>query len=684
MHSPIAKMDGLLMKLAGQLGRFGLVGVANTLVDLAFTNLLFLLWKPATPLQLTLVAVSAGVVATLQSYLLNSRWTFRDAHGGGGTQLRFLAFALLGLATQAAVTLFVAHWCVQSGRALSLTVMNLAKVAAVVAAAGVTFVGYRVAVFTPRGIAEFRDRYALQGVQQRPRWMDLLALLAVATVARLGFVAAAPVAYGDAVNYSWVAWLVGHGRAGEADAFWHSAFDYWQALLVPLGLDQFGTLVAASLLPGVLLIVPGYLLAMRLYGRPAGIIAGLSLALHPRLVEFSANGYAEMFFLHAALWSVWGLTVLIREPGRLGAALVAGAGLGLWFLVRNEAIVAVAVLGLACILAWWRSGSKPAPRVVAGGAAAVIAVVAIYAAADLQVFGSVKLFSKGSNLGRTHVEMLDPREAARETYSTLPQAADVQPVEPLAVAARMAERWPRNLVYTLERLPGVLLSPLFLFALLLPALSRRRGAVRGEEWPLLAFTVWPLLFYPLLQLEPRMLLPVAIGACIFGGGALVAVGALVAGRLRSPALRWAPAALVTLALVPLLPVLASHTETERGFHREIGAWLADHVAPGVRIMGDGYGYVTASGFWAGRRAQPRAWTDDAAELSAWAAERSPGVIILYERYLRESNPELLPALDAGLPGLVRLQTFDAGRAGRVNVWATAAVAPARTARLLDR
>ena len=679
----LARHEGPLARLAAQLGRFGLVGVANTLVDLACTNLMFLLWKPTTPLHLALVAVAAGAVATVHSYVLNSRWTFRDGHGDRGTPARFLAFALVGLVTQAAVALFVAHWWVRTGQPVSLAVMNLAKLAAVVAAAGVTFAGYRIAVFTPPAIAEFRERRVLSGAGQHPRWVDLLALVAIAAAVRLAFVAAAPVAYGDAVNYSWVAWLVGHGRAGEADAFWHSAFDYWQALLVPLGLDQFGTLVAASLVPGVLLVVPGYLLALRLYGRAAGVIAGLALALHPRLVEYSANGYAETFFLHGALWAVWGLTVLVRQPGRLGAALVAGAGLGTWFLVRNEAIVAAALLCLALAFAWWRSRARPTARVVAGVACAGIAVVSLYAAADIQVFGSVQLFSKGSNLGRAHVEMLDPREAARETYAPKPDAAAASPGLH-EVAGRLLERWPRNLVYTLERLPGVLLSPLFLLALLLPAVSRRRAVVAGEEWPLLAFTVWPLLFYPLLQLEPRMLLPVAIGTSIFGAATLVAIGTFVADRLRRPSLRWMPAALVIVALVALVPVLAKHSEAERGFHRAIGAWLADNVSPGTVIAGDGYGYVTASGFWAGRRALPRVWTADVTELSAWAQQRAPGVIILYERYLRESNPELLHALDAGLPGLVPLHTFDAGRAGRVRIWSTAAAPPVAATQVARR
>jgi len=349
--------------------------------------------------------------------------------------------------------------------------------------------------------------------------------------------------------------------------------------------------------------------------------------------------------------------------------------------VRNEAILAAALLCLAVGIAWWRSRQRPSARVLAGVTTAFVALVSLHLACDNAVFGSANLFSKGSNLGRAHVEMLDPREAARETYGTA-EGTPAQPkVGPVAVAGRVLERWPRNFVYTLERLPGVLLSPLFLLALLLPAMTGRRGSVPAEELPLLAFAVWPLLFYPLLQLEPRMLLPLVIGTCIFGAAALVAAGKLIARRVSKPALQWVPAALVILALLPVLPVLARHTEAERGFHREVGAWIAANVGPDVTVTGDGYGYVTASGFWAGRRTQARIWTDDSAALGRWVADRSPGIVILYERYLRESNPELLKALDDGLPGLEPMREFDGDRAGRVRVWrASQLVPPALAAR----
>jgi putative flippase GtrA len=123
---------GLVARWVAQLGRFGLVGVANTLIDLAFTNLLFLAWRPQSPAGLATVTVFAGAIATIHSYVLNSRWTFRDAERAAGTRLRFVAFALLGLLTQAAVTLFVTHAWLQSGRPVSLTMLNVAKLAAVV------------------------------------------------------------------------------------------------------------------------------------------------------------------------------------------------------------------------------------------------------------------------------------------------------------------------------------------------------------------------------------------------------------------------------------------------------------------------------------------------------------------------------------------------------------------------
>ena len=86
-----------LQRLASQLTRFSLVGVANTGIDFLVTNLLFLAFRPAGMLGLTLISVVACLVAATNSYLVNSRWTFIDQAGGSGQVRRFVVFAALGL-----------------------------------------------------------------------------------------------------------------------------------------------------------------------------------------------------------------------------------------------------------------------------------------------------------------------------------------------------------------------------------------------------------------------------------------------------------------------------------------------------------------------------------------------------------------------------------------------------------
>jgi hypothetical protein len=165
-----------------------------------------------------------------------------------------------------------------------------------------------------------------------------------------------------------------------------------------------------------------------------------------------------------------------------------------------------------------------------------------------------------------------------------------------------------------------------------------------------------------------MLFPTLIGAIIFGSAGALVAGQRIAGlvRRRRTLVRWAPAVATVLLLLPLIPLLAWHSSSERGFHREVGAWLAETVPPNVQIVGDGYGYVSASAFWAGRRAEPRMWTDNGQSLADSVSDDA--VLILYERYLREANPELLPSLDDGLPGMVRIAEFDFPRIGRVQAW----------------
>ena len=660
-----------LQRLATQLTRFSLVGVVNTGIDFLVTNLLFLAFRPSGMQGLTLISVAACLVAATNSYLANSRWTFTDQAGVDGQVRRFVLFAALGMIVNTAVFLFLVRYLPLLVSLDPVSNLNLARLGGVICAMAVTFLGYRFGVFYSASLAGFRNTCRLQPVTGPYDWRPLSAIVALALVVRLLFVTIAPVAYGDAVSYSWVAWYTAQGDWQLADPFWHSLFDFWQAALLLTGLGQYPALVLASLLPGLLLIVPAYLITLRLYGKPAALIAGLFMALHPRLVEYSVNGYAETFYLCAALWAVWGITAIIQNARHARAHTVVGIALAAYFLVRNEVILLIGLLAVAVmLLALQRRYSL---RLSIRPAALFVTCVIAYMAASQVLWDQNGLFSKSSNLGKQNIETLDIAAAARETYGA--PALSQEPSSPTERFVALVSRWPANLMYTAERLPSMLLSPVIILAILLPLLVARRGSTPGDEWPLLAFSLWPLAFYPLIQLEPRLLFPTLIGAGIFGAAGAVASGRLIAEALQkasSPRLaEHGIPALLLLLLVPLLPALAWNSEQSRGYHREVGAWLDAHVPYGTGIAGDGYGYISSSSFWAGRKGEPRLWTEDATALAEAARERGEPVLLLYEEYLRNANPELLTVLDEGIPGMQLAVAFEFPRVGRVQVWTLA-------------
>ena len=51
------------------------------------------------------------------------------------------------------------------------------------------------------------------------------------------------------------------------------------------------------------------------------------------------------------------------------------------------------------------------------------------------------------------------------------------------------------------------------------------------------------------------------------------------------------------------------------------------------------------------------------------------MLVLYEEYLRAANPQLLPLLDEGVPGMELAARFEFPRVGRVQVWTLASATP---------
>ncbi len=660
------KLNHTLQSVATQLTRFSLVGVLNTGIDFLITNLLFIILAPESMLGLTLISIAACLVAAGNSYLINSRWTFNDQMAQPGQVRRFIVFAGLGLVVNTAVFLFVARYLPLVIELGELTNLNIAKLAGVICAMGVTFVGYRFGVFYSQSIANFRDEFRLSPSDNKPSYYHLAVIFALALAARLVFLAIAPVAYGDAVNYSWLAVQLASGDLSNSDPFWHSLYDFWQMPFAASGIGQYPAMVLSSLIPGILLILPVVLITRRLYGDTAGFIAGLVMALHPRLVEYSVNGYAEAFYLCGAVWALWGITALVQQQQQSRFLLAIGIGASCLFLVRNETLPLLLLVTLAGFFAafkkWVHWQSIMLPLVILG-----LSTLA-YVGATEAIWEQSGLFNKSSNLQKNALETLDMAAAAKETYGLSTTDSTMQN----SLIQRAIGNWPGNMMYLIERLPGMLLSPIILLAILLPLVSAQRGKNRHDEWPLLLFSLWPVVFYPFIQLEPRMLFPLVIGMAIFGAAGMVALSSMIENALRNTGFnrvsrQLLPAGMLIL-LLPFVVMLAWNSEKNNGFHREIGYWLKNNTADDMPISGDGYGYISSSTFWAGRKGIPRPWTETPAALSKILLDRKIPLVLLYESYLQKANPQILDVLHNGLPEMTLIKEWQFERAGTVQAW----------------
>jgi hypothetical protein len=182
---------------------------------------------------------------------------------------------------------------------------------------------------------------------------------------------------------------------------------------------------------------------------------------------------------------------------------------------------------------------------------------------------------------------------------------------------------------------------------------------------------FPLGFYPVIQVEPRLLFPILIPVNIFGAAGLVAFsryassGKWKLGQVDGFATRLSK----RFGMNPLLYVTASglllmsfsisawrgaDVERDFDFHRHLSGWIKESVSTDELIVGCGYGYVSTTGFLSAHRTVPRLWTEDSSDLVRFMADCDSRWLIIYEAFLRRANPELMKILETGIPGLERV------------------------------
>jgi 4-amino-4-deoxy-L-arabinose transferase-like glycosyltransferase len=170
-----------------------------------------------------------------------------------------------------------------------------------------------------------------------------------------------------------------------------------------------------SLFSGVALILPVFLIALRIYGKTVAWIAALLVATHPLLIAISTSGYSEapqLLFLTSALW----FTLQCFETAGYRAWLGAGIFFGLAYLNRPETLVLL-LYSLAAILMVHflrRKSLRKSARACAGLLLVFTVLATPYVALLWHYTGHFRLEGKSLinyAIGRRLVNGMSPNEA---------------------------------------------------------------------------------------------------------------------------------------------------------------------------------------------------------------------------------------------------------------------------------
>jgi putative flippase GtrA len=138
--------------IARQFSRFVTVGVTNSIVDFGVFNLLFAIY-PTTDIQVLVLYNSLAVaLAILNSYLWNTRWTFRSGvkRGPRGHRQRvlFLLQALLNVGVNDIVVAIITRLLLYQTFLSPTDSSNLAKLVAMLVASLSSFLIMKYVVYT--------------------------------------------------------------------------------------------------------------------------------------------------------------------------------------------------------------------------------------------------------------------------------------------------------------------------------------------------------------------------------------------------------------------------------------------------------------------------------------------------------------------------------------------------------
>jgi|SRR6185369_2091363 len=132
-----------------QLSKFGLIGVANTVVDLGIYNLFIYMTDISNGYLISVFKCFSVLAAIINSYVWNKFWSFekKEVSNVGEEFTQFLMVSLIGLLLNVGITSFVVNIITAPAGIPEKTWANIGGLAASVLVLSWNFIGYKFLVF---------------------------------------------------------------------------------------------------------------------------------------------------------------------------------------------------------------------------------------------------------------------------------------------------------------------------------------------------------------------------------------------------------------------------------------------------------------------------------------------------------------------------------------------------------
>jgi hypothetical protein len=356
-----------------------------------------------------------------------------------------------------------------------------------------------------------------------------------------------------------------------------------------------------SLVSGVLLVIPLFLIARRLFDRNVAFAATAIFTVLPVCVEVTSDGISDGLFLLTAAWGLWfGLRTV--EQTTLGSAAItaflAGIFCGLGYLVRPDAAVVGTSIGLVLLAQLargllrkkWKTPLVAGVLLLAGAGLAISPYcVTIGGLSKKATFTEIFNRLRGKPPEQTYYN----RDEANRGGSNVLLAAWWSPTEnageskPLWALKALASEYAKSAFYC---------TPFLAIIGLMGSWRRLAEAKFALLWCTIlihVFVLWILAWFVNYVSQRHTLLTVML-TCVLAGAALPVIGEWIRRSKSAWFQRKTPwqigAGIAVLVILPAVARDAQSLHHDRAGYKAAGRWLKERGDPAIPIV-DPFGWA---------------------------------------------------------------------------------------------